>query len=188
MEEQQDVPHSSRVHGTSTAAGETKDQRGRALPKRLPVAHFVGPRPIAFKLSGDFTKGNLVFWFIEVCGDSGSSPVLCDARTVNFLVPSQEAIRAAYECRYSEVLPKGRTAFVVDDALGFGLLRMFISALGPKADQVSVFLDDAEAVEWLCSSACGRDFLEPACGRDNLEPTKPDSELIRRVRCVGQGA
>lgn len=102
-----------------------------------------------FQTFGRFTPATVFGWLAALNYYRPRKPVLCDVNSVEFDVPSHDVISAARAFSvYGGENPE-RLAFYVHDQLGFGILRMFISFLGPAAENVAVFHQEAEATDWL---------------------------------------
>lgn len=102
-----------------------------------------------FQTFGRFTPSTVIGWLAALNEYRPRKPVLCDANAVQFDIPSRDVISAAHAFAASGAPNPERLAFYVHDQLAFGMLRMFISSLGPAADRVAVFHQESDAIDWL---------------------------------------
>lgn len=102
-----------------------------------------------FECVGRFTVRNVLAWRTAIAESGLHHPLLCDATAVRFDVSSREVIAAAHAFAAFGTPTPDRLAFFVRDPLSFGLLRMFVSCLGPASELVSVFDDEIKARKWL---------------------------------------
>jgi hypothetical protein len=76
--------------------------------------------------------------------------------------------------RHSKKMGNGRCALVVDDALGFGLARMYELIGGESVHQeVGVFYESDKAIEWLNTQ--NGDSVRGTCSRGALPRFTPAS-------------
>lgn len=102
------------------------------------------------KMSGRFTWRDVVRCLREPLDGAADKPlVLCDMRDLDFEIPSGEVITAARAYAEQGSPPSWKLALLVDDRLGFGMLRMFVAFLGPAAEHASVFSNETDAIRWL---------------------------------------